>query len=107
MRRWRPWDVGGRPQLSTVCFLASGDATVQLSLNATRQKTRNMIDHSQVALHIIDTAQPGRYVELRGDATVEPDDDYAFADRSERSTAASICATWIDRASAAPWSRSR
>jgi PPOX class probable F420-dependent enzyme len=71
----------GRPQMSTVCFLASDDGTVRLSLNATRQKSRNMVGNPMVALHILDTAEPSRYLELRGDATVEPDEDYAFADQ--------------------------
>lgn len=71
----------GRPQMSTVCFLASEDGTVQLSVNATRQKSLNMVDNPMVALHILDTDEPFRYLELRGDANVEPDDDYAFADQ--------------------------
>ena len=32
-------------------------------------------------MHIQDAANPGRYLEVRGDARIEPDDDYAFADR--------------------------
>ena len=71
----------GRPQMSTVCFLASEDGTVQLSVNSTRQKALNMVDNPRVALHILDNEEPFRYLELRGDTTVEPDDDYAFADR--------------------------
>lgn len=71
----------GRPQLSTVCFLASGNGTVQLSVNATRQKSRNIVDNPKVALHILDTTNPSRYLELRGEATVEPDPDYTFADQ--------------------------
>jgi hypothetical protein len=30
---------------------------------------------------ILDLANPYRYLEVRGDAEVSPDDDYAFADR--------------------------
>jgi hypothetical protein len=30
---------------------------------------------------LLDLANPYRYVELRGDADITPDDDYAFADR--------------------------
>lgn len=71
----------GRPQLSTVCFLASPDGTVQLSVNATRQKAKNMVASGKVSLHIQDPELWQRYLELRGDATVEPDEDYAFADR--------------------------
>lgn len=93
----------GRPQLSTVCFLASGDRTVQLSLNAVRQKTRNMLDHPKVSLHILDTAQPARYVELRGDATVGPDDDYAFADRLGAKYGGLDLRKMDRRASTGPW----
>lgn len=72
--------ASGRPQLSTIYFLASADGTIRLSVNATRQKTVNMVTNPKVALHIQDTTEYARYLELRGDATVEPDDDYAFAD---------------------------
>ena len=44
----------GRPQMSTVCFLASEDGHVQLSVNATRQKSLNMVRNPMVALHILD-----------------------------------------------------
>jgi PPOX class probable F420-dependent enzyme len=71
----------GRPQMSTLCFLALDDGTVRLSVNETRQKAINMIAHPQVSLHIPDANEPARYLELRGDATVELDDDYAFADQ--------------------------
>jgi PPOX class probable F420-dependent enzyme len=70
----------GRPQLSTVCFLVSDDATVHLSVNETRQKARNMAANPKVSLQIQDAGDPFRYLELRGDASVEPDDDYSFAD---------------------------
>lgn len=73
--------ASGRPQLSTVWFLASADGTVQLSVNATRQKAKNMVDNPKVAMHIQDPLDWARYLELRGDATVEPDDDYVFADQ--------------------------
>jgi PPOX class probable F420-dependent enzyme len=70
----------GRPQLSAVWFLAEGD-TVRLSLNDSRQKTKNLSKHSEATLFILDTANPARYLELRGNATLTPDDDYEFADR--------------------------
>jgi PPOX class probable F420-dependent enzyme len=70
----------GRPQLSEVWFLADGD-TVMLSLNTTRQKTRNLQANPAVTLLILDLANPYRYVEIRGDAEITPDDDYKFADR--------------------------
>jgi PPOX class probable F420-dependent enzyme len=70
----------GRPQLSAVWFLADGD-TVKLSLSNTRQKTKNLIANPQASLLILDPASPYRYVELRGNAVVTEDDNYAFADK--------------------------
>ena len=70
----------GRPQVSAVWFLADGD-TVRLSLNTARQKTKNLMARTAATLFVLDTANPARYLEVRGDATVEPDDDYAFADK--------------------------
>lgn len=70
----------GRPQLSAVWFL-NDDGVVKISLNVARQKTKNLTANSAANLFILDTANPARYLELRGDATLEPDNDYAFADR--------------------------
>jgi PPOX class probable F420-dependent enzyme len=72
--------ASGRPQLSAVWFLAEGD-TVKLSLSNTRQKTKNLLANPQASLLILDPANPYRYVELRGDADVTEDDNYAFADK--------------------------
>ena len=68
----------GRPQLSEVWFLAE-DGEVKFSLNTTRQKTRNLIRHPEATVFILDLANPYRYLEIRGDAEVVPDDDYSFA----------------------------
>jgi PPOX class probable F420-dependent enzyme len=70
----------GRPQVSEVWFLAEGD-TVVISLNRTRQKTRNLERNAACNVFILDLANPGRYLELRGDAEIVPDPDYAVADR--------------------------
>ncbi len=70
----------GRPQLSEVWFVADGD-TVGISLNTSRQKTKNLLNNPAVSLLILDLAVTQRYLELRGDAVIAPDDDYAFADR--------------------------
>ena len=70
----------GRPQLSEVWFVADGD-TVSISLNTSRQKTKNLQANPAVSLLILDLAVPYRYVEIRGDAEVTPDEDYSFADR--------------------------
>lgn len=70
----------GRPQLSEVWFLADGDS-VAISLNTARQKTKNLRQRPQCSILILDLAAPYRYLEIRGDADLTPDDDYAFADR--------------------------
>ena len=68
----------GRPQLSEVWFLAEDDE-VKFSLNTTRQKTRNLMHRPEATVFILDLANPYRYLEIRGDAEVVPDDDYTFA----------------------------
>jgi PPOX class probable F420-dependent enzyme len=70
----------GRPQLSEVWFLAEGD-TVAISLNTVRQKTKNLLANPAANLFLLDLAVPYRYLEIRGDAEITPDDDYSFADR--------------------------
>jgi PPOX class probable F420-dependent enzyme len=70
----------GRSQLSEVWFLAEGDA-VATSLNTSRQKTRNLRSNPAVTIFLLDLAVPYRYLEIRGDAEITPDDDYSFAGR--------------------------
>ena len=70
----------GRPQTSALWFLADGDA-VKISLNTSRQKYRNLKRNPAASLILMDHANPARYVELRGDAQIEPDAEYTFADR--------------------------
>jgi PPOX class probable F420-dependent enzyme len=71
----------GRPQLSEVWFLAEGD-TIGISLNTARQKTKNLLANPAVSVLILDLAVPYRYLEIRGDAEVTPDDDYSFANKA-------------------------
>ena len=70
----------GRPQLSEVWFLAE-EGNVRISLNSGRQKTKNLRRNPACNLFILDPKNPYRYLELRGDASIEPDDDYLFADK--------------------------
>jgi len=68
----------GYPQLSNVWFLAEGD-TIKMSLNTARQKVKNL--QANPACSVIITGNPPyRYLEIRGDAEITPDDDYEFAD---------------------------
>jgi PPOX class probable F420-dependent enzyme len=70
----------GRPQLSAVWFLADGDQ-IRVSLNTSRQKVKNLRANPAVNLFILDGSAPTRYLEIRGDAELTDDPDYAFADR--------------------------
>ena len=70
----------GRPQLSEVWFLVEDDV-IGLSLNTTRQKTKNLLANPAANLFLLDLAVPYRYLEIRGDAEISADDDYSFADR--------------------------
>ena len=70
----------GRPQLTEVWFLKDGDS-VAISLAESRQKTKNLMRHPHCSVLILDLTNPFRYLEIRGDAEIEPDNDYAFASR--------------------------
>lgn len=70
----------GRPQLSEVWFLAA-DGTVTISLNSARQKTKNLMANPAATVFLLDLAVPYRYLEIRGEAELSADDDYAFADQ--------------------------
>lgn len=73
-------DDSGFPQLTVVWFLFE-DGELRLSFNSKRAKTHNLRARQECSLAIVDLANPYRYLELRGRARVEPDDDYAFAGR--------------------------
>jgi PPOX class probable F420-dependent enzyme len=70
----------GGPHQSILWFLAEG-GTVKLSLNSARQKTDNLLRNPACSLLITDPKNSYRYLELRGQAKVEPDPDYTFADK--------------------------
>jgi PPOX class probable F420-dependent enzyme len=70
----------GSPQLTEIWFLHE-DGKLKLSLNSSRRKTKNLQARPACSLFIIDLSNPYRYVDVRGDARIEPDEDYAFADR--------------------------
>ena len=70
----------GRPQWSRSGFLADGE-TVKISLNTSRQKTKNLLANPGVSLLLLDLAVPYRYLGFRATPRSRPDDDYSFADR--------------------------
>jgi PPOX class probable F420-dependent enzyme len=68
----------GLPQMTEIWFLHD-EGELKTSLNDSRLKTRNLQQRPECGLMILDLANPYRYLTVRGRATVEPDDDYAFA----------------------------
>jgi PPOX class probable F420-dependent enzyme len=70
----------GRPHLSEVLFLHEG-GEFKVSLHVARQKTKNLQRNPAINLFVLDLKNPLRYLEVRGDATLADDTDYAFADR--------------------------
>jgi PPOX class probable F420-dependent enzyme len=70
----------GGPQLTEVWFLHE-DGELKISLNRSRRKTENLRERSACSLFILDLSNPYRYLDVRGRARVEADDDYALADR--------------------------
>ena len=72
--------ANGLPQLTEIWFLHE-DGELKLSLNDSRLKTRNLTKRPQCSLLLLDLQNPYRYLEVRGNAKLEPDDDYVFARR--------------------------
>ena len=80
----------GYPQVTALWFLLDEDGALKLSLNAARQKTKNLRDHPECTLFILDRANPYRTLEIRGRAELPPDDDYAFAGKVGRKYGADL-----------------
>jgi PPOX class probable F420-dependent enzyme len=71
----------GGPQLTEIWFLHDDDGELKISLNTSRLKTKNLRRRPECSLFILDVENPYKYVDVRGRARLEPDDDYAFADK--------------------------
>lgn len=69
----------GYPQVTALWFLFDDDGVLKLSLNTTRQKTKNLQAHPECTLFILDLANPYRTLEVRAEAEISPDADYSFA----------------------------
>ena len=72
--------ANGFPQITEIWFLHD-DGELKLSLNDSRLKTRNLLKRPQCSLLLLDLQNPYRYLEVRGNARIEPDDDFAFASK--------------------------
>ncbi len=70
----------GFPQATAVWFLFD-EGAIRLSLNTSRQKVKNLQARPECSLLIVDPSAPDRTLEVRARAAIEPDPNYAFADR--------------------------
>jgi PPOX class probable F420-dependent enzyme len=71
-------DDDGFPQLTEVWFLYEDDR-LKVSINTSRAKARFLEKRPECSLMLLDLQNPYRYLEVRGRARVEPDEDRAFA----------------------------
>ena len=69
----------GLPQVTALWFLFA-DGELKLSLNETRQKTKNLLGRPECSLFILDTSNPARYLEVRSRAELELDESHALRD---------------------------
>jgi PPOX class probable F420-dependent enzyme len=70
----------GFPQTTALWFLVE-DGAVELSINTSRQKARNLERDDACSVFFIDPENPYRTLEIRSRAKVEPDPDYRLADK--------------------------
>jgi PPOX class probable F420-dependent enzyme len=80
----------GYPQVTALWFVRDEDGLVKLSLNTSRQKVKNLREHPACTLFILDLANPYRTLEIRAQAELSPDDDYALADKVGRKYGADL-----------------
>jgi len=70
----------GRLSCNPVSIIWDGDH-VHFSSREETKKVRNLRADSRIALCIVDPDDPSRYIEIRGTAVVEPDDDRSFVNQ--------------------------
>jgi PPOX class probable F420-dependent enzyme len=70
----------GYPQVSEVWFVTEDDQ-IAMSLNARRQKVKNLETEPACTVLLLDLKNPYRYLEIRGTAVITPDEGRVFAER--------------------------
>jgi PPOX class probable F420-dependent enzyme len=71
----------GIPHTTATWFLHDIDGEVKMWLSDARQKMRHLKERPGCSLFILDTANPARYLALRGHAELVPDPDCEVGDR--------------------------
>lgn len=69
----------GYPQVTALWFLLDDDGLIKLSLNTSRQKTKNLERTPECTFFVLDRQNPYRTIEIRATAEISPDENYAFA----------------------------
>ena len=64
--------TSGYPHVSALWFVYDGN-NIEISLNTTRQKTKNLFHQPECTLFILDPNNPYRTMEIRARAQLEPD----------------------------------
>ncbi len=81
---------GGYPQVTALWFLFDDDGMVKLYLSETRQKIKNLRNHPECTLFIIDPSNPLRTLEIRARAELKPDPKYTYVDKFDKKYNADI-----------------
>ena len=68
----------GEPQVTALWFMEE-NGVLRMSINSARQKLKNLQADPRASAFFIDPTNPYRTLELRGEVSIEPDPDYAFA----------------------------
>ena len=71
----------GTPQTTATWFLLDDDGLVKLSLSESRQKLKNLKRNPGASLLFVNPQNPYQTVEIRGSATIEPDDSGSLIDK--------------------------
>ena len=71
----------GRIQTTAIWYLLDDDGGLKVSINDARKKVRNLKADPTATFFLLDPANPFRFIEIRGTATVEVDEDYAFRNK--------------------------
>ncbi len=79
----------GYPQVSALWFVLDGD-TLALSLNTSRQKTKNLQRDPACTLFLLDPANPYRTMEIRARAELRPDTGGAVAAQVQQKYGADV-----------------
>jgi PPOX class probable F420-dependent enzyme len=74
----------GIPQTTAIWFLHDEDGELKSWLSDARQKVKNLQQRPEYSFFILDTANPARYLTVRGRAELTPDPECVFGDRLGR-----------------------